>query len=567
MTTRSDVLRRIQSKCASHLVAVSCAAVVGMTAPVSAQPGKSNVVSERLLNPTANTFATRSNAPAIRFLDAAQGCLEILARDGTDHYGPAKTPVLASILNVVTLQCPSNPPALDEAWRVIRRERRNPAGANLLSDLRTLQTMSLVSQIRGDTNLAGFTDRYVSWYLEHQVDDHGLIWWGWHRHYDLFSDQRSGHLGNYHEIHATQEIPWALLWRVNPKAVRREIEAIWQWHVIDKKTGEVDRHSSGTRGCDFAMSAGACAEAFAFLHRETREQIWLDRALLLANYYWDRRNAKTGLIPERPNAGSDRFDGGHYLTSSAGLFCHSLLKCAELTGNPQFREQALAYLKAYARYGYDAREGKFWGSLKLDGTPVPGPRVAPKGSGELMADDYQLYEPRGFLDLWQPYAIGYEHPIATAQVYSYAALTTRDPDILQAAERFARWIQMELPPRRCETNTWYKGYAQTYAPQGTYAGLYGQTISFFLQMNSLTKDPAYLKSARELADEAISKLSHKGLFKGHPAKPYYESVDGVGQFLYALVQLNLVLSGAEWNPAKSGIALPNSTTVMPIDNW
>jgi hypothetical protein len=428
--------------------------------------------------------------------------------------------------------------------------------------------MTVISEISGDPRLGKFADRYVSWYLEHLVDENGLIWWGWHRHYDLFSDQRSGHLGNYHEIHATQEIPWAFLWRVNPGVVRREIEAIWRWHVVDKKTGQVDRHSSGSPGCDFAMSAGACAEAFAFLYQKTGEQAWLDRALLLANYYWDRRDAKTGLIPERPNAGTARFDGGHFLTSSAGLYCHSLLKCSELTGNPRFKEQALTCLKAYGRHGYDSASGKFWGSLTLDGTPVPGPRVAPKGAGELMADDYQLYEPRGYLDLWQPYVIGYEHPIATAQVYSYAALTTRDPEMRGTAERFARWIQRELPPRTCETNTWYKGYAVTYAPKGTYAGLYGQTISFFLQMHLLSTNQAYLQSARELADEAILKLNHRGLFRGHPAKPYYESTDGVGQLLFALVQLDRILQGGRLETAGSCLLMDKSSgQVMPLGNW
>jgi len=68
-------------------------------------------------------------------------CLSVLQSCGTDHYGPTNAPILVSILDVETRQCPSNPAALDEAWRVVRRERRNPAGANLLADLPTLRTM------------------------------------------------------------------------------------------------------------------------------------------------------------------------------------------------------------------------------------------------------------------------------------------------------------------------------------------------------------------------------------------------------------------------------------------
>ena len=106
--------------------------------------------------------------------------------------------------------------------------------------------------------------------MKNLVDDKGFFWWGWHRHYDVYQDKMLGHLGNPHEIHAIHCIAWDQLWQVNPQAVRREIEAIWQWHVIDKTTGEVNRHGDGQRGCDFAMSAGACAYAFAFLYTRTR---------------------------------------------------------------------------------------------------------------------------------------------------------------------------------------------------------------------------------------------------------------------------------------------------------
>jgi len=40
------------------------------------------------------------------------------------------------------------------------------------------------------------------------------------------------------------------------------------------------------------------------------------------------------------------------------------------------------------------------------------------------------------------------------------------------------------------------------------------------------------------ARQAVSKLYYRGLFRGHPAKPYYESADDVGFLLRALVQLH-----------------------------
>ncbi len=157
------------------------------------------------------------------------------------------------------------------------------------------------------------------------------------------------------------------------------------------------------------MSAGQMITAFAFLSTRTDSALWLERAKLLAGYFWTRRNEQTNLIANRPNAGKDRFDGSHFDTSITGLLCRSLFDAHQITGEPLFRDHALAYLKAYAKFGYDADSGQFWGCLKLDGTHEAGPRVI---------DGYAKYEPRGHIDLWQPYAAGYGHPIHTAQMYA-----------------------------------------------------------------------------------------------------------------------------------------------------
>jgi len=503
------------------------------------------------------------------YVDYARECIGLLMSHGTDTYGRIHAPILVSILDVRTRTCPENPLPFDEAFRVIRRGRRAPAGGNLYPDQPTLRAMYALSQITGDRQYAAFADNYLNYTMRNLVDEKGLFWWGWHRHYDAYLDVMTGHNGNPHEIHIQQAI-WPELWRVNKEAVTREIEAIWQWHVINKTTGECNRHGDGQRGCDFAMTGGEILGAFAFLYSVTHDRQWLDRARLVADYYWRSRNPTTNLIPNRPNAGADRFDGARFDTSITGLHCHSLLKAFELTGEPTFREYALAYLKAYARYGYDREAGQFWGSLRLDGSPV---REARGGSG------YEQYEPRGHVDIWQPYAAGYEHPIPTAQAYAYAYQITGDKDVLEAAKRWAKCIRRVFPPRACNEDTWYRGYARDYAPHGTYADHYGRVISFFLQMDALlsraseraqgfraapprgqadsprrpggapwglprlTGDAAYGQSAREAAQEALSRLYYQGLLRGHPCKPYYEAMDGVGYLLTALIQLDEVLTG------------------------
>ena len=396
--------------------------------------------------------------------------------------------------------------------------------------------------------------------MKNLVDDKGLFWWGWHRHYDVYKEEMTGHDGNPHEIHAIHCIAWDKLWAINASAVQREIEAIWQWHVCDKETGEIDRHDSNERGCDFSMSSGSFIHASAYPYDKTREDIWLSRAKLLATYYWDRRNEETNLFPDRPNAGMTRFDGSHFVSAIPGLHCHALLKTYELTGDEFFKDYAVAYLKAYAKYGFDENTGKFWGSLNLDGTPVPGPRIK---------EGYAANEPRGHLDLWSPYVAGYQYPIYTAQAYVYAYHLTKDACLLTAAKRFADWIEKAPPAQGCMKETWYEGYAKHYAPHGTYAGKYGRTISFFIHLYVVTKENKYLKLAEDMAKEAIAKLYFKGLFRGHPAKPYYEATDGVGSLLYALLELEQVVKNSKEVLAKQAILVgkKDNKILIGLDNW
>jgi len=464
------------------------------------------------------------------WLDYVRECADVLMTHGTDRYGKVHSPMLMNILDVRTRACPADPKAFDQAWRVTRRGRRGPGGGNLYLDQATLAVLVDLARLTGRKRYADFAHKCANHTMTKLVDDRGLFWWGYHRHYDAHRDLRTGHGGNVHEIHI-QQIAWPVLWAINPPAVRTEIEAIWRWHVIDKKTGEVNRHADGKRGCDFAMSAGEVLLAFAFLHTraKTHDTVWLDRARLVADYHWTRRERTTNLIPNRPNAGRNRFDGGHFDTSITGLYCVRLLEAFELTKQEAFRDQAVTYLKAYAKYGWDAKAKTFWGSLKLDGSPVPGPRTT---------GGYQAYEPRGAIDLWQPYIAGYEHPLATAQAFAFAAELTKDPVLLDAAGKWARCIRSQFPPRRCLSKTWYNGYAKDYAPHGTHAGNYGRAISFFLQMARLTGDASHRRFAQAVAREAVSKLYYRGLFRGHPAKPYYESADDVGFLLRALVQLH-----------------------------
>ena len=463
------------------------------------------------------------------YLSYVTECADLLMEYGTDRYGPYHAPILVSILDVRTRNCPEKPEPLDQKWRVQRPNRRNLASANMLMDQPLLKMMFYLSDVTGDGKYEVFATRYMDYYMKNLVDEKGFFWWGWHRWYQVYEEIWGKPDFHPHEIHQIHSIAWDRLWKVNPRAVENEITAIWERHVVDKKAGAVNRHNDEKTIADFGMAAAAYLQAFCFMYSKTGESVWLERARLLADYYWKSRNKQTDCVPEFPKNVPLPANRYAFYTTMVGLHSHALLKGWQLTRHDAFRDYAVAYLKAYAKYGYDPGSGKFWGSVNLDGTPNRGP-----GPGGTFGRDI----PQGHLDLWEPYVAGNQYAIYTAQTYAYAYQLTKEPILLTTAKRFADWIEKELPVNHCLEKSYYPGYARIFAPHGTCADKYGRTISFFIHLYALTGEQKYLGLAKKVANEAVSKLYYNGLFRGHPAKPYYEATDGVGFLLYALLELD-----------------------------
>ena len=505
------------------------------------------------------------------YIEYVSDCIELLMEQGTDRYGTKHYPILVSILDLRDMQCPEVPEPFMQKYRVTRPPRRNPGGANLLMDQPLLRAMYLLSAITGSSAYSGFADTYIDCYLKNFIDEKGLIWWGWHRYYNVHLDDMILADGGYHEIHAIQSIDWQRLWNVNAQAVTREIEAIWTWHVRDKSTGAVNRHDTEGWG-DFAMAIGAHLQAFAFMYAKTGEQKWLDRTRLLASYHWNNRNKKTNLTSDCPCAnpdgpfyrGSSGSSGTHNQTMVPGLHCNSLFNAWKLTGDDRFKEYATAYLAAYAQYGFDEETGKYWGSVSLDGTPDRRSRSDENAVGFVQGAF-------GHIDLWSPYVAGYEFALQTAQMYPFAYQHTGEEVLLTAARRWADCIEKYLPAGRTLEGTWYDEYSREFGPKGTYAEYYGRGVSFFLNLFTVSEDRRYLSLAKKLANEAVSRLVYRGIFKGHAAKPYYEATDGVGHILVALLHLDRVLNDEAGALRDKAISLPAGQgakqELVGLDNW
>lgn len=479
-----------------------------------------------MLNIVENCLPDGRSRDGSNWLAPVCATLNSLARHGTDRYGIVHSPIWMAVLDAETLEAPRHPLPLDEDVRVQRRGRRAPGGSNLFLDQAMLRAARRVSELTDQAHYVEAAQRYAAYYLEHFIDSQtGLIEWGPHNFVNAFEDVVTFRDGHFHEIHAWMP-SWDFLHACNPSAIEDEIEQIWQWH-FNHETAQFGRHPERGRGCSFAMTGGEFTAAFAFAHNATGEPVWLERALRTARVHWVARNSQTNLIPNQAEW-EDRFDAYTTDTSVSGLWCGRLLVAAELTGSAELFEMAVLELKAFSQYQWDFA-GHPWGQLNLDGTPVHGPRV-PIPSGVAPRDvPYACWAPRGELDLWPAYMLGYEFPHETALAYVHAFSFTGDPEMREGAMRWADVYAADEKPLR--------------ARGGTYAQHYGMIISFFSELAVAARDRKHLATAEAYARQAVELLFNGKIFRGHPAKPYYEAADGVGFLCHGLVQLHEALGG------------------------
>lgn len=490
------------------------------------------------LRSSGRSFTDKDDAPVDRpppqprsWRSYVLGCLDTLIAHGTDVYGRERTPLLMAVLDTRTLTSPEKPELFDSMVRLEERlHRRGERGSNLWNDQKTLKAMWRASALTGDAKYKKAADAYVGHFLDHCKKDNGLLAWGSHVHWDCFEEKAGGDLAGQgpHEI-LVYFPEWEQMHRLRPRAIEAQIRLMWDLHIVDKKTGRHNRHDDSRGPLDFAFSGATLMVAFAFMHKVTQDDVWLQRARLVANWHW--RDGK--LVPDAPSAGS-RYDATHAFTNVPGLFSAALLRCHELTGDAAFRQQAFSHVTTWNRHAWNGET--FWAMLRLDGTPV---RERGRGTG------YDRWAPAGPVQIWRTPIFSYEFALPAAQAAAWAwraAVDADEPSSEQqaAAINWAKAVEGQLPPRpdarwRKELLAALPRVAET---GGVYAEDYGRAISFFLSLHRVSADPRWLRQARSLATEAVDKLWTGRLFKGHPAKPYYEAVDGVGLLLWALLELD-----------------------------
>jgi hypothetical protein len=474
-----------------------------------------------------------------------QNCLSTLVEHGRDEYGDVHSPLFMAVLDADTLRSPGKPMLLGSLVRLEDRlHRRGERGANPWYDQSLHRSLRQMSDLTGDDKYRQAADDAISYFLEHcrkgtdpqQVYLNGMPAWGTHVYWDCYRDEPAGDGdGNGpHEI-LVYGANWDQMHRLKPHATRHLVDGIWEYHLVDKSTGLHNRHDDARAGCDFAFSGSSFACAMASMYQATGQQRYLEQARTIADWHWLNRNEQTGLTADTPGL-TDRYDGNHCFTTVVGPHALGLLECYRMTGDEHFRNVAITYIKAFDRYGWDETEQTYWAMLKLDGTPVP---EQPKGQG------YDAFAPYGHVDVWRSTIYSYEFTLAAGQAAMAAYETTvrdgrPDAELLKIAKRWGQVVEQALPPK--SSRRW-KSELEAALPEiketgGAYAEDYGRAISLFVHLYRATDDRHFLELAEKLAGEAVAKLYRNDLFVGHPAKPYYETTDGVGLLLEALLELD-----------------------------
>ncbi len=397
--------------------------------------------------------------------------------------------------------------------RAIRISQRPAGCSNLFVDQPTIRAASLMDALSGKQTYRPAIEAYVKHYLQHFIDPrNGLLRWGIHVSYDVFDERFRVEDGDYHEVQVLLPM-WSVLYDIDPKAMHAYLEKFWYWHT-DPKTGQVDRHNTRGRGLGFAMAAGEVVLVCGFLHSKQPDGPWLGRALQVAKAHWDARDPTTNLFPNRAYGNDKRFDRLYADTSIPGCWSSRLLMAGRLTGSTELTEIGRQSLLAWARYGWDDNASKPWSMLQPDGKPLDRER--------LRDTSYEKQAAYGHWNFWKDYVYGFESPFQTLMAFAMAADWTSDRELLGHARRLAECYRKLLPAN---------------GDKGTFAANYGRLISFFLAMESLTNDGSYRETARQLAAEAVQHLWAGRMFRGFHGRSYYSAIEGQGQLIQGLVEL------------------------------
>lgn len=452
-----------------------------------------------------------------KYLEIVQNFADQLLEVGADRYGPEKTAMWASVIDLQDLSVPvRNVPPTEG----VRPHDRAMGGSNYYHDVMTMKVFEALSEMTGNEKYVHAVNAYSKDFLElTQNPETGLLGWGEHLFYDLYRDtvtiadskiyDQMDYFRMPHELLAYTP-PWERLWSINEKRTANAIEGImWHFNGPDTRAYLFWHHAAWNEAqyqktvMPFIKHSVLFAYSFAFLYSKTGEDIWLKRANDVALLFWNLRNYDTDLVFRCLSHIFDPDEGKTPTLSSTGGYAYWMYKTAELLQDDKLKETAKTLMLAYQKYGWNKEEGYFYQGLLLDG---------------------HLPEEALKANVWK---IGYGSSslFQYARAAAYIAKKENNIEFLQLAKD----CEIQIPGSKL--------------PDEYTALNLGQAINFYIDLYELTEENYYLEEAKKYADLGIANFTKNLLLTRQTNDRYYEAKLGIGDLLSGLFRIGMISEG------------------------
>ena len=431
--------------------------------------GRTFPASASALPPVPHDYA--GGADYQSYLTYSKTFADTFLRAAVDHWGPKKTPLFVQMLALKTHDIPKK--SDDPRWQMDYAGADYvyaSQGSDLSRETYMLPALIELTEITGNPKYKQAALAYLRFYFKHCPSPTTGLWpWGEHMSYNVVADR----IHHWREEPEMSPAPWELFWQIDSSAVRKEIEGFYKYHTYDKKnTFLFDRHGNYYTGLfddmrvrgAYIKHSGIYLYGFTFLWTKTHNPKYLKWMKKEADLFWNRRNPRTGLIPDE----AKETEG--VVAQTATLTYYLLLSYQLAPDQTYLLKRAAFYMRHFLRAAYNPENGSYFGGVHLrTGTPATASHFSVWGTNS----------PAAYLG--KTVALLYKN--------------TGDPFFLWHARQIARMIE----------NTPFS--------ENTCAGAMGQVIHFFLDLYDLTGDGAYLRFSRKVASTAIDSLYNNGLFK------------------------------------------------------
>jgi len=459
---------------------------------------------------------------------------------GTDHYGPAHSPLFAAMLDLDRMSLPVVPLpdkyyegcrsgmcgaigyGLPEPPCGIRPTDRSPAGNNMEHDLMLLRTMLELSTVTGEPKYAEHARQYLRFWLENcQSPATGLMATGEHMCWDFVRERPHGNLYEFFRRFPLYDE----IYSIDPGRALRNADALWLYQIGNRKVGDFSRHAGWEHyapdiGAAYPRHAGFYILAYANAYVQSRDPKYIKRAEVLIESRTGRKLEGTSQLVE-----PGTFQPEHSVDPTLRA---ALWEAAQLI--PEQRATWEALIRELDEIAF--RELAAGRSFSKP-APATDPNVAARHAA-MGTNGRRLVTKDGVRALSTTLSPAWERSYGSSGLSGAALLDltryqqTRDPRFLESARATADQLLAEgLPLKR----------------EDLWPGACGQVISLLL---GLSKEPEVVPEKRtqyesfavQVADMAIQLFSKNGLFRADGNARHYEAITGADDLLWSLLQLH-----------------------------